>query len=54
MHWEGIIRHYGRFFTSVPEEDVVTLLEGNTPLIPAPRWPAGSLRGPSFTSSTRG
>ena len=36
MHWEGIIRHYGRFFTSVPEEAVVTLLEGNTPLIPAP------------------
>jgi len=25
MHWEGIIRHYGRFFTSVPEEAVVTL-----------------------------
>ncbi|HLN91319.1 MAG TPA: pyridoxal-phosphate dependent enzyme, partial [Patescibacteria group bacterium] len=36
MHWEGIIRHYGRFFTFVPEEAVVTLLEGNTPLIPAP------------------
>jgi threonine synthase len=36
MHWEGIIRHYGRFFTPVPEECVVTLLEGNTPLIPAP------------------
>ena len=36
MHWEGIIRHYGRFFTAVPEEAIVTLLEGNTPLIPAP------------------
>jgi threonine synthase len=36
MHWEGIIRHYRRFFTPVPEECVVTLLEGNTPLIPAP------------------
>jgi len=36
MHWEGIIRHYGRFFTSVPEEAIVTLLEGNTPLVPAP------------------
>ena len=36
MHWEGIIRHYGRFFTFVPEEAVVTLLEGNTPLIQAP------------------
>src|SRR3990170_1417222 len=36
MHWEGIIRHYGRFFTAVPDEAVVTLLEGNTPLVPAP------------------
>ncbi|HQT98273.1 MAG TPA: pyridoxal-phosphate dependent enzyme, partial [Thermodesulfobacteriota bacterium] len=36
MHWQGIIRQYGRFFTSVPEEAIVTLLEGNTPLIPAP------------------
>jgi threonine synthase len=36
MHWQGIIRHYGRLFTFVPEEAVVTLLEGNTPLIPAP------------------
>jgi len=36
MRWEGIIRHYGRFFTFVPEEAIVTLLEGNTPLVPAP------------------
>lgn len=36
MHWEGIIRHYSEFFTPVPEESVVTLLEGNTPLVPAP------------------
>src|SRR3989337_2237444 len=36
MHWEGIIRHYGRFFTAVPDEAVVTLLEANTPLVPAP------------------
>ncbi|RJP18422.1 MAG: threonine synthase [Deltaproteobacteria bacterium] len=35
MHWEGIIRHYARFFSPVPEECVVTLLEGNTPLVPA-------------------
>ena len=44
MHWEGIIRHYGRFFTSVPEEAIVTLLEGNTPLVPLPRL-AGELGG---------
>src|SRR5512135_1005668 len=36
MHWQGIIRRYGRFFTSVPEEAIVTLLEGNTPLVPVP------------------
>src|SRR5512135_24377 len=36
MHWQGIIRHYGRFFTFVPDEAVVTLLEGNTPLVPVP------------------
>jgi threonine synthase len=36
MHWEGIIRHYGRFFTPVPEGCVITLFEGNTPLVPAP------------------
>jgi threonine synthase len=36
MHWEGIIRHYGRFFSPVPEDCIVTLLEGNTPLLPAP------------------
>jgi threonine synthase len=36
MHWEGIIRHYASYFTPVPEGAVVTLLEGNTPLVPAP------------------
>jgi threonine synthase len=36
MHWEGIIRHYSGFFTPVPDDCVVTLLEGNTPLVPAP------------------
>ncbi|GAB4367032.1 MAG: threonine synthase [Deltaproteobacteria bacterium] len=37
MHWEGIIRRYSAFLPPVPEDCVVTLLEGNTPLIPAPR-----------------
>src|SRR3989339_1030890 len=36
MHWQGIIRQSGRFFPSVPEAAVVTLLEGSTPLVPAP------------------
>jgi threonine synthase len=36
MHWEGLIRHFSAFLTPVPEDCVVTLLEGNTPLVPAP------------------
>jgi threonine synthase len=36
MHWEGIIRHYSAFLPAIPEACVVTLLEGNTPLVPAP------------------
>lgn len=36
MHWEGVIRQYSAFLPTVPEECVVTLLEGNTPLVPAP------------------
>jgi threonine synthase len=35
MHWEGVIRHYSAFLPSIPEECVITLLEGNTPLVPA-------------------
>lgn len=36
MHWEGIIRHYSAILPAIPEACVVTLLEGNTPLLPAP------------------
>ncbi|HEY3490703.1 MAG TPA: threonine synthase [Candidatus Deferrimicrobiaceae bacterium] len=36
MHWEGVIRHYQEFLSPVPDDCVVTLLEGNTPLVPAP------------------
>lgn len=35
MHWEGVIRHYSAFLPQVPDDCVVTLLEGNTPLVPA-------------------
>jgi len=35
MHWEGVIRHYWDYLPLRDEENVVTLLEGNTPLIPA-------------------
>lgn len=36
MRWEGIIRRYGALLPKVPDDCVVTLLEGNTPLVPAP------------------
>jgi threonine synthase len=36
MHWEGVIRHYSAFLPRVPDDCVVTLLEGNTPLVPSP------------------
>ncbi len=35
MHWEGVIRHYWEYLPLEREKNVVTLLEGNTPLIPA-------------------
>lgn len=37
MPWEGIIRVYSALLPKVPDDCVVTLLEGNTPLVPAPR-----------------
>ena len=36
MRWEGIIRRYADLLPRVPDDCVVTLLEGNTPLVPAP------------------
>lgn len=35
--WKGIIREYPDFFKFSNDNNVVTILEGNTPLIPAPR-----------------
>jgi threonine synthase len=37
MMWKGIIREYPDFFNFSNDKHVVTILEGNTPLIPAPR-----------------
>ncbi len=36
MHRTGIIRKYRDLLPAVPEECIVTLLEGDTPLVPAP------------------
>jgi threonine synthase len=38
--WKGIIREYPDFYHFESDSHVVTLLEGNTPLIPAPRLSA--------------
>ena len=35
--WKGIIREYPDFFHFSNDKHVITILEGNTPLIPAPR-----------------
>jgi len=35
--WKGIIRQYPEFYHFNDQNHVVTILEGNTPLIPAPR-----------------
>jgi len=35
--WPGVIEHYREFLPVTEETPVVTLMEGNTPLVPAPR-----------------
>jgi len=35
--WTGVIRNYRRFLPVTDKTPIITLLEGNTPLIPAPR-----------------
>lgn len=43
--WPGLIRAYREWLDLARDEDVVTLLEGNTPLIPAPSIAAAVGRG---------
>ncbi len=38
--WPGVIRRYARFLPVTAETPIVTLLEGNTPLIPVPNFVA--------------
>ena len=40
MPWPGIVTQYRRFLNVDPRATPITLLEGNTPLIPAPRLAA--------------
>ena len=38
--WRGIVREFRSILPEIPDDRVVTLLEGNTPLVPAPRLAA--------------
>ncbi|MDR1190675.1 MAG: threonine synthase [Verrucomicrobiales bacterium] len=38
MNWQGVIEQYRRYLPVNEQTKVVTLLEGNTPLIPVPRF----------------
>jgi threonine synthase len=40
--WPGVVTHYRPLLDIAPEADPITLLEGNTPLVPVPRL-AGAL-----------
>ncbi|HZI89646.1 MAG TPA: pyridoxal-phosphate dependent enzyme, partial [Candidatus Polarisedimenticolia bacterium] len=34
--WRGVVREFREILPEIPEEAIVTLLEGGTPLVPAP------------------
>ena len=38
MSWRGVIEQYRSYLPVAPGTEVITLLEGNTPLIPVPRF----------------
>ncbi|MEK7477153.1 MAG: threonine synthase [Candidatus Coatesbacteria bacterium] len=45
--WPGLIRQYGKYLPVTDKTPVVTLLEGGTPLIPAPKlskWAGGGVK----------
>ncbi len=47
MKWPGVIENFRRYLPVSRKTPVVTLLEGNTPLLPAPRlekWVGGGIR----------
>jgi threonine synthase len=43
--WRGIVREFREILPPIPEDAVVTLLEGNTPLVPVPRLAARIAKG---------
>ena len=52
--WKGVIREYPDFYHFDNQDHIITLLEGNTPLIPAPRLAKAIAPGTSCSSSSRG
>ncbi|MGE5174787.1 MAG: threonine synthase [Hyphomicrobiales bacterium] len=38
--WRGVVREFREILPPIPDDAIVTLLEGNTPLVPAPRLAA--------------
>lgn len=43
--WRGVVREFREILPPIPDDAVVTLLEGNTPLVPVPRLAATIARG---------
>ena len=43
--WRGVVREFREILPPIPDEAVVTLLEGNTPLVPVPRLAQRIARG---------
>jgi threonine synthase len=43
--WRGIVREFREILPPIPDDAVVTLLEGNTPLVPVPRLAARIAKG---------
>jgi threonine synthase len=52
--WRGICREFREILPPIPDASVVTLLEGNTPLVPAPRLAARIAPGLSLHLKVEG
>jgi threonine synthase len=52
--WRGICREFREILPPIPDASVVTLLEGNTPLVPAPRLAARIAPGLSLHLNVEG
>ncbi len=45
--WPGLLEHYRKYLPVGPKTEIVTLLEGATPLVPAPKlsqWAGGGVK----------